>query len=607
MRAGAILALLALAAAPAAADRVRSTARFREAMRARIAEVEAAMAQPGASLTARDAANAGLATMVLGGDPRQAERFVRWAFSHQVMDRQAKDYGTIPWTPSRPEIRDANSIEFCMQPVGPLLLGYGKQLSPEFKRDLRPHLEAAFAAIRRHDVKVTYTNIFLMKATNLLLAGEAIGDEAAARDGREALNRWVEHTREAGIGEFDSPNYYAVDLNSLNMGRLYAARAETREQYRRILDFFWTDIAANYYPGRGTLSGPHSRGYDFLTGHESVENYLFHEGLRTEPAGEKASIGRVYLLLNELAGGYHPPADILKLASLPERTVLSRWRAEGHRDRYNYITPDFAIGSTNHHYGNHDKLINIELGRDPSLPVVYIAPDTTDRPYGKVRTFDRSGHTKPYHLALNAATVQEKGTMLVLLDLDPGAQNAAGTLATNVVMPVRGTSLLLDGRAVAVTAPFERAGRIGSVAAVRAGNAGVAVRVLAAEGFGKYQPEVFLKADPDGFAEGVARLAIYHYRGEPVKFAQPHVRVALLFAAGRCASDAALAELARRAAAAEIKLRDEGNLWIAEALSLEITRDRQTREIVSRKVNGAPPRSCVLCVNGTDWSTRLNP
>ena len=601
-----ILLIAALLAAPARADRQRSTALFREAMQSQVARIEAEIRQPNPEPTSRDVVNAGLATMVLGGDPRRAEHFVRWAFERQVMDPKSPDFGTILWQVGHSEIRDANSIEFCMQPIGPLLLAYGKQLSPAFKRDLRPHLEAAFTAIRRHEVRVTYTNIFLMKATNLLLVGEAIGDAEAARDGQAALDRWVQHTREAGIGEFDSPNYYAVDLNSLVMGRLYAANAATRAQYRRILDFFWTDIAANYYAGRGTLSGPHSRGYQFLSGHESVELYLFHEGLRREPAGEQPAIGRVYLLLNEIAGGYHPPAEILKLASVPERVVRSRWRTEPGRDRYNYITPDFAIGSTNYHYGNHDKLIDVELGRDPALPVAYIAPDTSDQPYGRLKSPDRSGHGKPYHLALNAASVQEKGAMLVLLDLDPSTQPPAPSLATNVVLPARGTSLWLDMDRVAAAAPFERAAEIGSVIGVRAGGAGLAVRVLSAEGARGRPPEVVLKADPAGLAEGVARLAIYHYRGSEAKIEETHVRVALLLFAEKCGTEAALAALMRRAKETRVEERQDGNVWSVSArsgdLRLEAARDRNTRDIIYRRVNGAGLASFVLNVNGKDYS-----
>ena len=316
---------------------------------------------------------------------------------------------------------------------------------------MKPHIQAAFVALRRHKVPVTYTNIYLMKTVNLILCGEAIGDETAARDGYAQLDTWIEHTRQAGIGEFDSPNYYAVNLNSLLMGHRFAARPEAREKFRRLLDLFWSDIAANYFPGRGTLSGPHSRGYEFLRGHESVELFLYTEGLRQTPPSVEPSIGRQFLLLSEIAGGYRPPAGVLRLASLPERIVESRYRAEPHRDRYNYVTPDFAAGSASGHYGTHDKLINIELANQRDLPVIYVAPDAIDHPYGKLKSKDRSGHLKPVHAPLNAASVQHKGALLTLLDLDPSALAETGSFATNVVVPAGADALVLDGKPVKVS------------------------------------------------------------------------------------------------------------------------------------------------------------
>ena len=489
-----VLAALALALPALAAEREQRTASVHRRaenragrIRARFRRVLAALASPcprwppigtaaGADRagesergrpdpTTRDLPNAALATWPSAAI-RARPRLLLRLFSYQDAD------GNIPWQAGHPEIRDANSIEFCIQPIGPILLGYGKALSPGFRDKIAPHIRAAFAAIRRHNVQVTYTNIFLMKTVNLILAGEAIGDAEAAREGYDLLDRWMAHTREAGIGEFDSPNYYAVNLNSLLMGRLYAARADGREKFRRILDFVWSDIAANFFAGRGTLSGPHSRGYEFLSGHESIELYLYQEGLRSAPPSSQPVIGRVYLLVNEQARGYRPPPEILKLAALPERVVLSRWRAEPHRERYNYVTPDFAIGTANGHYGTHDKLVNIELGGGRDLPVIYIAPDAIDQPYGKLKFQDRSGHGKPVHAPLNAISVQEKGTALVLLDLDPSALAETASFATNIVFPAGADQILLDGEPVSMAAPFEKPAGFGSAVGIRAGKAG---------------------------------------------------------------------------------------------------------------------------------------
>ena len=163
-----------------------------------------------------------------------------------------------------PEIKDANAIEFTAQLLGPMLLHYGGKLAPEVRKELERHVHATFAVLTRHNVKVSYTNIYLMKTVSLILMGEAVHDDAAANAGYAQLKEWIDYTNRAGVQEFLSPTYYSVDLNSLNMGYLYAARKGAHEQFGEILDYLWTDIAANSFPARGDLAGPHSRDYDFL-------------------------------------------------------------------------------------------------------------------------------------------------------------------------------------------------------------------------------------------------------------------------------------------------------------------------------------------------------
>ncbi|MGA2269502.1 MAG: hypothetical protein ABSH44_13615 [Bryobacteraceae bacterium] len=588
-----------------AGDCEQRTEEFKTWTRRSLEAVTRELAQPKAEPTVREVANAALATLALGGDPRRAEELLRTAFSYQDMDPKAPQFGTIPWQAGHPEIHDPNSIEFCMQPVGPILQGYGKLLSPGFKQAFEPHVRAAFQAMRQHRVLVTYTNIYLMKTVNFILAGEAIGDAEAAQEGYTMLDGWIDHTRDAGIGEFDSPGYYAVDLNSLLMGRLYAARPEARGKFSRVLDLVWSDLAGNFFSGRGTLSGPHSRDSDFVGGHDSVELYLYQEGLQSSRHPQGASLGRIYLLVNELAGGYHPAPDILRLASAPERIVVSRWRAEPYHDRYNYVTPDFSIGSACYHYGPQDKLIDIELAsRGPELPAISVVPDTTDQPYGRIKVPDHSGHTKAVHLPLNAVSVQDKGALLVLLDLDSSSKAETGSLATNVLLPATADRIVLDGRTVSGSAPFEMAASFGSVVGVRSGRAGLAVRIASADGAGGQAAGVVLKADPEGLQAGVMRLVAYHYRGAPKELQDTHIQVAILFLAGRCETDSDFASLVQTVRSARLDRTESAAEWKVAAtlggVRLEGARDRTTRAPVYRRVNGSAMPGAALAINGRD-------
>jgi hypothetical protein len=574
---------------------------FVKDLRAMIERVQKSTKEPNPENTVRDLPNAALGIVALGGDPREAERLVRLAFTQQDMNADSPAFGTVLWKIGHTEIKDANAIEFACQAIGPLFIRYGGKLSPAFKKDMEPHMRAAIAAIRRHKVPVTYTNIFLMKAVNLILLNEALRDMDGAADGYGQIDEWIAYTRQNGVREFQSPTYYSVDLNDLTNGYLFAARPDAREKFRKALDYFWADIAANYFAPRGTLSGPHSRDYDFLTGHGGLEFQLFQEGLRTRPALQGADLEKVHFVVNEIAGGYRPPEKLMKPAA--ERVIQSRW--EPGPDRYHYITPDFAIGSSTSNYGPQDKLIAVELASDETWPAISVVPDLTDQPYGKLKKTDRSGHNKPVHLPLYPLAVQEKGSMLALLDLNPSREEGVTSLATNVILPAN-AELSLDGQRIASGKEFEKAVKLNSVIGVRHGNAAVAIRMFRVDGAGGQDPKLFLKADKPGLKYGAARLAAYHYAGDATKLANDHVRVGIVMVAETGGDVQALVERVRKA---DIKDELTANEWKASArigaLTLEAARDPKARATLYRRVNGAEPQIQVLNVNGEDMTKLL--
>jgi hypothetical protein len=553
-----LLALSTLASANSfpAAERARRAGRFRRDFAAALDAFQKSIARPNPTPTVRDLTNGALAVLALGRLTTGAESLMRMAFALQDMTS-----GNVPWQMGHPEISDANAIEFACQAVGPMLLHYGQSLSPVFKEEMRPHIRAAFTAMRHHKVPVSYTNIFLMKTVNLMLMGEAIGDAEAASDGYRMLDEWIAYTEQNGIHEFDSPTYYSVDLNSLNMGYRFAKRPETRAKFQAILEYFWTDIAANYFAGRQDLAGAHSRDYDFLTGSGRLLLHAWLDGLRDAPYTEKLDMETVFVLENVVADGYRPSAKILSLAETPERVVVSRWDANPERVRYAYITPEFAIGHANGDYNAQDKMISIELASEkPNFPAITIAPDATDQPYGKLKSKDRSGHNKPTHLALHPQIVQEKGMLRAVLNLD----KLTPEVATNIVLPAKADRIVLDGEVIQADQPFEKAGGPTSVVGIREGNAGVAIRIFHADGA---EPKFVLKADAEGLRWGAARYTVYHH-------ASGRARVGLLIVAGGCASDRDLANLIRRARDAKPDL----------------------------DIPAPPPHPPVLAVNGLDLS-----
>jgi hypothetical protein len=513
-----------------AAERARRVNQFRRDFAASVDAFQKTVARPNATPSVRDLTNGALAILTLGRPAGEAESLMRTAFGLQDMTA-----GTVPWQVGHPEISDANAIEFACQAVGPMLLHYGRSLSPAFREEMLPHIRAAFVAMRNHKVPVSYTNIFLMKTVNLMLMGEAIGDAEAASDGYSQLDQWIEYTQQNGIHEFDSPTYYSVDLNSLNMGFRFAARPEIRGKFKAILDYFWTDIAANYFSGRRDLAGAHSRDYDFLTGNGRLLLHAWLDGLRDAPYSEKPDMEMVYVLENEMAEGYRPGAKLLALAETPERVVVSRWDADPTRVRYTYITPDFAMGHANGDYNAQDKMISVELASEKDLfPAITVVPDTTDQPYGKLKSKDRSGHNKPTHLPLHPRIVQEKGMLRAVLNLD----KLTPEVALNIVLPAKADRIVLDGEVIQANQPFEKTGGPASVVGVREGNHAVAIRIFHADGT---QPRFVLQADREGLRWGAARYTVYP------RSQDKRVRIGILMVAGGCASDREFANLIRRA------------------------------------------------------------
>jgi hypothetical protein len=369
------------------------------------------------------------------------------------------------------------------------------------------------------------------------------------------------------------------------MGYLYATDPALRARFKSILDYFWTDICANFFPGRDKVAGPYSRDYDFLTGHGGLQIQTYLVGLSTDPSPQAIDLEKVYMFENELNHGYHPGPDIVALAHRSDRIIESKYDLEANRDRYHYVTRDFSIGSASGEYNAQDKFINIELASQKDLADITIVPDKQDNPYGKIKTKDRSGHSKPTHIPPHATSVQDRGAMLTLLDLDPSHEGAVESLATNIVLPSNADSIEMDGRRIDTKAPFKRDASDKSVIAVREGNAIVVLRIFEAD-----QAHFVLQAEKDGLKYNALRYTAYHYQGESKKLPDKHVRVGILAYSTACTSEKQCAEAIERVKSAKIESHGEGHIWSVKAqiggTELSAARDLDHRAILSRQVNG---------------------
>lgn len=200
---------------------------------------------------------------------------------------------------------------------------------------------------------------------------------------------------------------------------IYAARPGARQVFGAMLDRTWTDIAASYFAPTNTISGAHSRDYDFMFGHGALMVHLLAQSLPNmkpivceykDTHCERAdSQQNVFAYLNLVhPAGYTVPAAILDLtkpsavnelsAKYMGQDATSNGNQQRFAHRYNYVRQNvYSIGSASQDYitnthskyfpGPQDKLIDLELGElnmSMVLPTaaITVVPDYLDAPYG---------------------------------------------------------------------------------------------------------------------------------------------------------------------------------------------------------------------------------
>ena len=570
--------------------------------------------------TTRDLSHAALSYIVRDHDYAKSEKTLNYLFALQNVNPSSPAYGTIPWQQNNPIIKDANAIEFTAMALGPLFMHYGSGFSADFRASAAKNLRAAVVAIRNHKVPPAYTNISLMRAVNMTLLGEYLGDSAVASEGEALLDEWIAFTRENGLSEFGSSVYGGVQNNVA--GSLFNSTREPRIQAKAklILDYLWTDSAANYFGPGEELCGANSRTYSFLKHDYNVNGAFYVLGLQSATPPSVGILSEDSLTwANGVWGKYHLEPRIFELAHTPERIVCERWGTKPGQTRYNYITPHFALGSSSCFYGSQDRQVSLHLASTKKLPILSVVPDDIDSPYGKVRFTERGGHVKIHHLKYAVSTAQEKGAVLELLDLAQGISESAkserpGTYATtNVILPYLADGLFVDGKKADWSKgniPVTPQTTIG----VLEGKTGVAIRLFHADGIPEGKAaSFFLKDDGKDFKDfPAARLVAYHASGSDAVPAVPTAKSGVLILVAECKDQEAFQKFLAQAQQWTFAEKMEGALWQVTATppageaktkpTLMASLDLTAKTTGPRAVNGKEITPCLMTINGVDIS-----
>lgn len=558
----------------------------------------------------RDLPNAALILLRANAPSSRAENLLQRVFDVQNMDPASPDYGTVPWKFADPSVRDANAIEFTMQPFGALLLQYGDKLSPAFHQTMEPHLRAALVAEAHHAVKVSYTNIFLMNTVNTLLLAQYLHDDVSWARGISQWKQWMAYSAQAALHEFNSPTYYATDLADLTYAILYVRDPTVRRQMQEAAALIWTDITANYLAGAHHLAGAHSRDYQFLAGRGSLEVNLFVEGLAPTPADgfPDLYLEKVAVLENERPGGFHPAPAMIEETKLPVRTLRARYDLQPGRTRTSYLTQSFAMGTANGSYESQDKMFAVDLVGPSPVPTIIVTPDAFDNPYGLHKTRDPGGHDKPHHLPPNLSSVQEDGLALLVFDLDPREASEGQDFVTNLVLPANPDSFLLDGRAIKLSASTRETASPSSVVGLRIRTSCFAARIFAVDPLDGRAATVSLQGDREGWENGAVRLVIQHSSTLVSKSeGQRHLHVGILADVEPCAAasgSGGVIALTNKLRAAQTSGQADAATFRARAEvtghRLALVEDLKTRLPSSQQIDGTDVPTPFYQLNGKD-------
>jgi hypothetical protein len=466
----------------------------------------------GSTIDTRDLGNAAFTTLMHGGDPRDAQRDIDRAFETQDLRPGSRTFGELAWRTTDTGITDLNAAPFFGQGLAAVLSGYGDRLPRDYVASLRPKVDALVQAIVNQPVLVTYTNIYLTRAVDLMLLGHNVGDTAIESIGRDALRGWIAETRQNGISEFDSATYYAADVEALSECYRFAGDPNDRKTCRIALDYFWTDIAANYLPAAHKLSGPSSREYDFISGNDAIAYWLEGVGWDATSQLNNTNLQAAYIEDLLANGGYRPPDAIRAIAFGPPRDVTSTYDAYPGHTRFNWVGHNVSLGCAGGSYGPQDKLLVATFAGPAKSSQLNVLLQKSGVAYGI-----QSATVKPDHVSPTLGCLEQGGAAIANFDVDMRLLGATPHgFETDVLFPI-GAALTVNGAPVSL-AQGDVTLRIGDILAVNSGGGVVALRAIRIDDVGTL-PTLTLTTDQKASARGAAWLRIQHL--QPGEAARP--------------------------------------------------------------------------------------
>lgn len=368
----------------------------------------ASMEKAGDQLGARELMKYALEAAVAGESPAKIGGVLKRLRDQQELRADHINFGNFRWYRSQPEVKDRNAVQFVCQIAMMLTLGHPGQLSADNDHTLRALMKDAAQGCLKQPVKPSYTNIFLMKAANLILLGQYLNEPGLVEQGRANLREWFEWTRTNGITEYNSTTYTGIDMDCATQLVRLAKDPHDRETGMAILQLLWIEVSANWFEPAKRMGGSHSRDYNYLLGLGATDVQLTGNGWIS--AGKVQSLeaetsARVWVAPREWSDS---------IRNTVPREVIQRWMPGPENIATHWLTQDYSIGTCGTGKAFDDKVFAVQFAGGRNAPMAYFVMESRNDPYGLSKEPDSNGHHKTLHLRPALATVQNKDRVLLL-------------------------------------------------------------------------------------------------------------------------------------------------------------------------------------------------
>ena len=521
--------------------------------------------------------------------------------SMQFRDQSDPYYGNFIFTKGpRPGNIDENAVEFCMEQGAVLRMYYYDKLNNQNKSLLDELIRLSIIAILRHQVDITYTNIYVMKTWNLVALGESMGLNIVSQEGYSMLDQWINSISVVGIPEYNSPTYSGVLATNLGLLARHTKNPEAKSKANVAMEFLSYYLFANYFKMGMYLGGPHSRDY----------NYEISQGNIDQLMGNIISGQSLSFYLQHAV--WKPTQEALDVLNKTSRLIICKTGVESEQNFISYIGNKFNIGSSGTPYGYQDKNLVVNIANSTNKLIVntsYVIEGRED-PYGLNPLVTSQGHTKSFHLAKYLiARAQNKNDVVFFVAADGKDRSDTKRLQSHVIIPSSKINELWNGNTKLTSWSSLTSMDLTSEKCffIKCDNVAVGIRFLLVKDVFGVDIPVTLYNDNISVSAGKAmRLTATHSATTP----DSEGVIAMWWRAEEgIGSDAAFTTFRNNMIATVPGITISGDLYTIKVMTpngeLGIKADKSSLQMIENYGNISLPESSVMSVDGVDISSAI--